>query len=110
MAQHEHDKKEPEELEVESYMDQFSKSEDAPSDEDRVKRYQLRYQFVKDEARRLQMEREEIEAGTQKNKDQMLVQIRDAFSANYKTRKTVVTELRKLGQKIEDRFIPNSAS
>ena len=100
--------KEPEDLAIEAYMDQITQSEDAPTDEERKQRYHIRYQYVKDEAKRLQMEREELEAGTLKNKDAMLLQLREAFSSNYKTRKAVVTELRRLGEKIEDRFIPKA--
>lgn len=102
--------KEPEDLAVEAYMDQFLKTSDAPTDEERKARYQLRYKFIKEEAKRLQMDREEIEANSSKNKEQMLQSIRAAFTENYKSRKAIVTELRKLGEKIEDPFIPLSAT
>jgi hypothetical protein len=103
---HDHKDKEPEELEVEAYMDQFNKSEDAPTDDERKARYHQRYKFIKDEAKRLQMDREEIEAGASKNKEQLLQQVRAAFTENFKSRKAIVTELRRLGEKVEDKFIP----
>jgi hypothetical protein len=106
---HDHKDKEPEELAVEAYMDQFTKSPEAPSDEERKTRYLERYKFIKNEAKRLQMDKEEIEATSSKNKEQLLQQVRAAFTENYKTRKAVVTELRKLGEKVEDQFIPLGA-
>lgn len=102
--------KEPEDLEVQSYMDSIPKSGEAPSDKDRLERYKLRYQFIKDQAKGLQLEREEIEAGKMKDKDQMLLKITAAFADNYRNRKTIVTELRRLGEKIDDTFIPLSAT
>ena len=102
--------KEPEELSVEAYIDQFSRSTEAPSDDERKQRYQLRYKFIKDEAKRLQMEKEELEATNSKSKEQMLTQIRTAFTENYKSRKAIVIELRKLGEKVDDKFIPLSAT
>jgi hypothetical protein len=101
--------KEPEELAVESYMDRIKASEEGPSDGDRKEWYQLRYKFIKDQAKRLQLEREEIEATSSKKKDEMLANIRAAFTDNYKSRKAIVTELRKLGEKVDDQFIPLSA-
>lgn len=101
---------EPEELAVEAYMDQFSKSAEAPTDAERVERLLVRYQYIKDEAKRLQCEREEIEATTVKNKEQILTTIRNAFTENFKYRKAIVTELRRLGQIVDDKFIPLSAT
>lgn len=109
MSQGETVSKEPVELEVEAYMDRLKESEDAPKDDERREYYRNRYKFIKDQAKRLQLEREELEATKSKNREQVLTQIRQAFTENYQSRKAIVTELRKLGEKIEDSLIPNSA-
>lgn len=101
---------EPIELVVEAYIDQLSKSEEAPTDAERIERLLVRYQYIKDEAKRLQCEREEIEASQVKQKDQILNTIKTSFTENYKYRKAIVTELRRLGQKVDDKFIPLSAT
>lgn len=105
---HDH-KDEPEELAVEAYIDQITKSDEAPSETERKQYLNARYQFVKDQAKRLQLEKMELEAIKTDQKNQLLMNIRATFTENYKIRKYCVTELRKLGEKIEDKFIPLSA-
>jgi len=106
---HEHKDKEPEDLAIEAYMDQLTKSVEAPTNDERKARYYQRYEFIKGEAKRLQMDREEIEAGSSKQKEQLLSSVRTAFTENYRSRKNIVTELRKLGEKITDPFIPENS-
>ncbi len=105
---HSHDK-EPEELEVEAYMDQLPSGPEAPTDKDRKDYLNARYTFVKDQAKRLQLEKAELESVKTESKKQVMDNIRSAFAENYRIRKYCVTELRKLGEKIEDKFIPLSA-
>ena len=104
------DKQEPEELEVEAFMDRYSSSEEAPGDSDRRKWYRARYEFIREAAKRIQLEREEIERTGGKQKEQMLNSIRQAFADNYRSRKAIVTALRMLGEKVEDTLVPNSAT
>jgi hypothetical protein len=106
---HDHEK-EPEDLAVEAYMDQIKSSPEAPSEKDRKEYLKARYEFIKAQAIRLQLEKHELESVKADQKQQMLANIRTAFAENYKVRKYCVTELRKLGEKIEDQFIPNSAT
>lgn len=102
--------KEPVELEVEAYMDQLTQSPEAPTTKEQVEYLNARYVYIKDQAKRLQLEKSEIEGSKADSKAQGIATIRAAFAENYKARKYVVTELRRLGEKIEDRFIPLSAT
>lgn len=106
---HTHDK-EPEELEIEAYIDQIPTGPDAPTEKDRKDYLKGRYTFCKDQAKALQLQKEELDGIPTKESKQTMEAIRAAFSQNYRVRKYCVTELRKLGEKIEDKFIPNSAT
>jgi hypothetical protein len=95
-----------EQAEIDSYMDVENSGGDGPTSEERLAFLKTRYAQVKEEYKLLQLQREEIEAT---KKEDLLPRVNQAFSANYKTRKFLVKELRKAGEKVEDRFIPLSA-
>lgn len=104
-----HDKTEPEELAVEAYIDQLQTSSEAPTHDERVTYLKQQYANTKSGAKSLQLERSVIERMDGKKKDDAMNAMRTAFAENYKFRKVIVTELRKMGEKVEDQFIPLSA-
>ena len=106
---HDHDKAEPEELAVEAYMDQLGGSSEAPTEEERKAYLKRQYEGVKATAKSLQLERAVIERMDGKKREDAMNNMRGAFAENYKFRKIIVTEMRKLGEKVEDQFIPLSA-
>lgn len=87
-----------EEAAVDAYMDGVSE----PSEMERVIYLRRRYVEVGFEYKTLLQIKEEA---TKTSNQMQLGQVRDGMMANYKARKYVVTELRKLGQKVEDKFI-----
>lgn len=96
---------EPEEAEINMYME--SADGEAPSEEQWKEYWKVRYKQVKADYQTLQMQKGENDTVKRKEIEVQLVQ---AFKNNYKERKNVVIELRRLGEKIEDRFVPKSAT
>jgi len=92
---------EVEELQLQRYMD----PEDAQgefSDQDYIRYLRLRYQEIRSEHRVLLCNQKEAEESA---RGDMLPKIQAAMRANYKSRKYFVHELRKRGEKVEDRYV-----
>lgn len=89
--------------EIDAYMDPEGAGKDGLSDEHRRKLYLTRYDAIREEYRVLMCLRAEFDAT--KN-EEGLANVRRRFETNYKARKFLVRELRLLGEKLEDRFVP----
>ena len=93
----------PEEVEIDSYMDEENAAADEKPTEDQWKEYlSARYAQVKQSYGTLLCHLREAQAG---KRDEMIPEIRMQFAQNYRNRKVIVRELRRMGEKIEDRFI-----
>jgi len=99
--------KELEEAEIDAYMDLEIQDAEAPQPEERLSYLQTRYAQVKNDYKVLQLQKAEAEA---KKDENMLNKLRGLFRENFKGRKYTVTELRKLGQKVEDPYVPEKKS
>lgn len=97
------DNKDIEQAELDSYMDHGNAAGDAPSIEDKRAYLLARYQAVRQTYKTLLLQKLELE---KRGENSILVQIQKAFSENYAARKYCVRELRAIGEKLEDRFVP----
>jgi len=84
-------------------VDAYIQADGALADADRLEYLKTRYEQVKMEYRNLQLNREEIEA---LKRDDLKGRVSEQFAQNYKARKWVVTELRKRGIAVDDKFVP----
>lgn len=91
-----------EEVEVDAYMDEENAGKEKPTDEQWNDYLLMRYESIKQQYNALMVAKREAEIG---KRVEWIAQTREQFSNNYKSRKLVVRELRKLGKKIEDPFI-----
>lgn len=91
-----------EEVEVDVYMDEENAGKEKPTDEQWANYLLMRYEAIKQEYFKMMVAKREAELGKH---TEWIAQSREGFSSNYKSRKLVVRELRKLGKKIEDPFI-----
>lgn len=91
-----------EEAEVDAYMDEDNAGKEKPSNEDWKNYLLFRYREIKEQYKAYMVAKREAELG---KKTEWVAQSRQGFMDNYKSRKIVVRELRKLGEKIEDPFI-----
>lgn len=96
-------KEEVEEAEVNAYMEAELNGD--LTDDDRKEFLTLRLDKIKAEYRGLRMLKEEYEKT--KNPD-ALNQLSGDFRKNFLVRRYCVTELRRLGDKVEDQFVPDS--
>lgn len=92
-----------EQAEIDAYMDPENANGDGPTNEERKGYLKARYEQVKNDYKALCLQREEFEG--QKRAD-LQGKIQEAFKQNYVARKWFVRELRKAGEKIEDKFVP----
>lgn len=97
-----------EEAAINAYMDGPSNGE-AVKDDDRKAYYKQRYNGVKSTYKFLVLQKEEAEAYKDKaHKAQLLNKLTPLFRENYIERLAIVTELRKLGETVDDQFVPLS--
>jgi hypothetical protein len=94
---------EVEEAEIDAYMDDGGEE---LTDDDRIGYLRTRYNQVLKEYKGLVLQKEEAEA---RKEEQLLTQLRAAFGPNFKARKYLVRELRRMGEEVKDRFIPLSS-
>jgi len=95
----------PEEAELAAYME--AGDGQAPGQEDRRAYLQRRHAEIDREYRDLLLQKEEIEA---RRNEKLLDAVTAMFRENWKARKFVVVELRRLGEEVDDRFVPKSAT
>jgi hypothetical protein len=91
------------EADIDRYMDAENANGAGPTAKERTDFLRARHKAICDEYKSLMLLREEAKATENK---QRLAQLREAFEANYRTRKWVVRELRAAGETVEDRFVP----
>lgn len=98
-----------EEAAINAYMDGAAANGEALSDEDRKVYFKKRYADVRSSYKYLMLQREETQCYKDKaHKDQVMTKLTALFRENYDDRVTVVIELRKLGEKVDDPFVPLS--
>lgn len=94
------DKDEIEQGTIDAYVD--NEAAEAISNEERIGFLKSRLEAVKTEYKALRLHHCEAEA---KKDEQTIGKLTAAFRENYKARKYCVTQLRALGQTVEDPFI-----
>jgi hypothetical protein len=94
------EKEEINELELQAYMD----LDEYEIQDEKWKRYLiLRYAEVRATFDKLMLNKREAEGMKQ---EETLNKMAPLFRANYKERKFIVKQLRKLGEKVEDKYVP----
>lgn len=96
-------KDEVEEAEVNAYMDAEAEK---PQDDIRKLYLKQRYEGIKSEYRSLRLAKEEAE---QRKDEKRVTELTTHFRDNFKARKWAVTNLRQMGEEVEDPFIAKSA-
>jgi hypothetical protein len=94
-----------EEAEVNAYMECADGQK--PNENERRDWLRARYMDVIREYKQLLLLKEEVEY---RKNDEAMNRLTQSFRENYKTRRWVVTELRKIGDTVEDKFVPRSAT
>lgn len=89
---------------VQAYME--SPNGDGPTDQDRKDYFKARYENVKNTYRVLLLNKEEL--SLRKDED-AIDKLTKEFRKNYKERTVIVSALRTLGEKIEDKAVPLAA-
>ena len=102
-------KEKPEEEILAEYMDGVGANGETPTDEDRKKYWHSCYENVKRSYKGLLISREDIDGMPKSRQDQAKTQLVEQFRINRQDRFHVVKELRKLGEKVDDNFVPLSA-
>jgi hypothetical protein len=92
--------------EIDAYADSENAGTAGPTGDERQAYLRARYEQIKIEYKSLQLQQEEYKCS---KRDELVQKVREAFGHNYAARKYVVRELRKVGEKIEDKFVPLSA-
>lgn len=90
---------------LDAYIEGVGSNGEGPTDADRTAYYLNRYEEVKAAYRKLLIQREEAEA---RKMDESLPGVLAHFRVNYSARLHVVRELRRLGQVVNDPFVPLS--
>lgn len=73
------------------------------TDKDKIDFFKVRYQSILSEYKVLKLQRLECKFT---EREEILTQIRKAFESNYRARKYVVKELRLLGERVTDPYVP----
>jgi len=92
-----------EEAEINAYME--NANGEGPNERDRKDYLTARYENVKAQYKFLLLQREEADG---RKADDDMNKLTAAFRENYKARRYVVTELRRMGQAVDDKFVPTS--
>jgi len=92
-----------EEAQINAYMEAVNANGEGPTDAERLAYLKARLFQVQAEYKALVLQRHEVEA---RKNEELLNKITSSFRENWKARKYVVTELRKCGETVEDKFIP----
>lgn len=95
---------EPQEAEINVYME--SPDGQGPKEDDRKAYLKGRHEEVKRDYKILCLQKEEAQGC---KREDMLNQLTTAFRNNWKARRYVVVELRRMGEQVEDSFVPKSA-
>jgi len=97
------------EASINAYMEAVEANGEAPLEKERITYYTQRYNGVKATYKALLLQKEEAQQYRDKEqKDNLISKLTPAFRQNYIERLAVVTELRKLGQVIDDPYVPLS--
>lgn len=99
------EKPKTEEAEVNAYMEAENSGIEAPSEADRRAYLWKRYRETVDLYVALQLQKEEC-VGVKS--ESLMNSLTAHFRDNYKARRWIVTELRKMGEKVDDKFVPLS--
>lgn len=98
-----------EEAAINAYMDGASANGESLNDDERKLYFKKRYSDIRSSYKYLMLQREETQCYKDKtHKEQVTAKLTVLFRENYDDRVTVVTELRKLGEKVDDPFVPLS--
>ena len=97
------EKDEVEEAEIDAYMETDDKDSD-PSEAEWTEYLKSRYENVKGNYKLLKLQKMEFEGRKDENS---MNRLNPLFAQNYRERKYIVSELRKLGIEVEDRFVPS---
>ena len=97
-----------EEVALNAYMDAVGANGEAKTDDDRRSYYRKRLVEVKMTYKSLILQKEEAEGYKADRREAMLNKLTPIFRDNYGERVRVVTELRKLGEVVDDPFVPLS--
>lgn len=101
--------KDPEEAQFSAYMEGANAGSDVPQDTDRKTYYYSRLKEIRDAYKQLLIEKEEIDGyKNAAHREPMVAKLLSLFRTNYLARVRIVTELRKLGEVVEDPFVPSS--
>lgn len=92
---------------LDAYIEGVHANGEGPNEADRIAYYLNRYEEVKAAYRKLLLQREEAE---ERRMDESLPGILAHFRTNYSARLHVVKELRKLGQTVDDPYVPAAAT
>lgn len=95
----------PEEAEINAYME--SPDGEGPTEKEQLQLLRKAYDETKQRYKLLQFQRGQAER--MKN-DTTLNQLTPAFRENFKIRKDCVIQLRRMGEKIKDRFVPEGVN
>lgn len=102
------DKNDPEEAAFNAYMEAVGANGEATTDEKRKVYYQTRYQAIRAAYAELLLQKEEHEGYKSELRERSLAKLTPIFRENYLARVRIVVELRKLGEKVDDPFVPLS--
>lgn len=98
-----------EEAEYNAYMEAVAANGEIPKESERKDYYKARYNNVKTVYKSLILQKEEAEGYRDKDQKKLwLDKLTPAFRDNYRERIRIVTELRTLGEKVDDPFVPLS--
>ncbi len=79
------------------------------TDQEKISYFQSRLKNILDGYRFLRLQKEEYDRYTEKgHREDLLSKLTRLFRENYSERVAVVTELRRLGVKVDDQFVPLS--